>query len=216
MTGRCRPSVSSSMRCRAVYRRLGSGPTSRAFSMVSAPSYAGAIMPSCRSRSGSSRKLNSPIGSPRPRPAPRAMTQRKLLRPKTRRPQERMTDKTDKKVRKTAMAQHAHVEAAHHEDHPTGWRRYVYSTNHKDIGTMYLVFALVGGIIGGILSIAMRIELMYPGMQLFGDPGARRPGGGRGLDALCAAPHQGHARHRHGFRHPVAASRRRLVDPRRH
>jgi cytochrome c oxidase subunit 1 len=68
------------------------------------------------------------------------------------------------------MAQHAHAEAAHHEDHPTGWRRYVYSTNHKDIGTMYLVFAMVGGVIGGVLSIAMRLELMNPGMQIFGDP----------------------------------------------
>jgi cytochrome c oxidase subunit 1 len=68
------------------------------------------------------------------------------------------------------MAQHAHAEAAHHEDHPTGWRRYVYSTNHKDIGTMYLIFAMVGGVIGGILSIAMRLELMNPGMQIFGDP----------------------------------------------
>ena len=68
------------------------------------------------------------------------------------------------------MAQHAHAEAAHHEDHPTGWRRYVYSTNHKDIGTMYLIFALTGGIIGGILSIAMRLELMNPGMQIFSDP----------------------------------------------
>ena len=40
--------------------------------------------------------------------------------------------------------------------HPTGWRRYVYSTNHKDIGTMYLMFAIMGGSIGGILSIGMR------------------------------------------------------------
>src|SRR6476659_5866332 len=57
-----------------------------------------------------------------------------------------------------------------HHDHPTGWRRFVYSTNHKDIGTMYLAFALVGGLIGGILSIGMRLELMEPGMQIFHDP----------------------------------------------
>src|SRR5258708_2796694 len=56
-----------------------------------------------------------------------------------------------------------------HDEHPTptGWRRFVYSTNHKDIGTMYLVFAIIGGLIGGALSIAIRIELMYPGIQLF-------------------------------------------------
>src|SRR6476660_2304710 len=56
-----------------------------------------------------------------------------------------------------------------HHDHPHGWRRYVYSTNHKDIGTMYLVFALVGGLVGGVLSIGMRLELMYPGLQIFHD-----------------------------------------------
>jgi cytochrome c oxidase subunit I len=67
-----------------------------------------------------------------------------------------------------AATAHAHAHDAH--DHPTGWRRYVYSTNHKDIGTMYLVFAMVAGIIGACLSIAIRYELHSPGLQLFGDP----------------------------------------------
>jgi cytochrome c oxidase subunit 1 len=58
--------------------------------------------------------------------------------------------------------------AAHaHEDHPTGWRRYAYSTNHKDIGTMYLIFAIFAGVIGALLSVAMRIELQEPGIQIF-------------------------------------------------
>ena len=54
-----------------------------------------------------------------------------------------------------------------HAAHPTGWKRYVYSTNHKDIGTMYLIFAIIAGVIGGSLSIAMRIELHEPGIQIF-------------------------------------------------
>jgi cytochrome c oxidase subunit 1 len=57
-------------------------------------------------------------------------------------------------------------------DHPTGWRRYLYSTNHKDIGTMYLVFALVAGVVGGALSIGMRMELEQPGLQIFSNPHA--------------------------------------------
>jgi cytochrome c oxidase subunit 1 len=67
-----------------------------------------------------------------------------------------------------ANAHDALHEAQHH--HPTGWRRFVYSTNHKDIGTMYLAFALMGGLVGGILSMGMRLELMEPGLQYFHNP----------------------------------------------
>jgi cytochrome c oxidase subunit I len=69
----------------------------------------------------------------------------------------------------TAHSHGAHDAHAHDHGHanPTGWRRWVYSTNHKDIGTMYLVFALVGGLVGGVLSILMRLELQEPGLQFF-------------------------------------------------
>ena len=53
---------------------------------------------------------------------------------------------------------------------PTGWRRFVYSTNHKDIGTMYLVFAMMAGIIGATMSILIRMELQNPGLQIFPTP----------------------------------------------
>src|ERR1700710_3223409 len=70
------------------------------------------------------------------------------------------------------MADLAH--AADHPDHapghPTGWRRFVYSTNHKDIGSMYLIFAICAGLVGGFLSMMMRAELMEPGLQIFKDP----------------------------------------------
>ncbi|MEC8289512.1 MAG: cytochrome c oxidase subunit I [Pseudomonadota bacterium] len=61
----------------------------------------------------------------------------------------------------------AHVAHDHHAD-PTGWRRFVYSTNHKDIGTMYLIFAIVAGIIGGAMSIVFRAELQAPGDDILG------------------------------------------------
>ena len=61
------------------------------------------------------------------------------------------------------------VPVAHDEAKPRGWRRWVYATNHKDIGTMYLVMSATMFFIGGSMAMAIRAELFEPGMQLF-DP----------------------------------------------
>ena len=68
------------------------------------------------------------------------------------------------------MAEHS-VAAAHddHDHKPHGWRRWVYATNHKDIGTMYLVFACLMFFVGGSMAMVIRLELFKPGMQ-FVDP----------------------------------------------
>jgi cytochrome c oxidase subunit 1 len=54
---------------------------------------------------------------------------------------------------------------SHDHDHPHGWRRWVYATNHKDIGTLYLWFSFTMFLIGGVLALGIRTELFQPGLQ---------------------------------------------------
>jgi len=50
--------------------------------------------------------------------------------------------------------------------HPGGIMRWITTTNHKDIGTMYLWFSFTMFIVGGLMAMTIRAELFKPGLQI--------------------------------------------------
>jgi cytochrome c oxidase subunit I len=66
---------------------------------------------------------------------------------------------------------HGHDDAhGDHGDHKLSFaQRWLFSTNHKDIGTLYIIFAICAGLVGGLFSEIIRANLMVPGDPLFHD-----------------------------------------------
>jgi len=61
------------------------------------------------------------------------------------------------------------TETGHDDHHPTGLKRWLFSTNHKDIGTLYIILAMISAVIGGLMSWYIRLELAQPGLQFIDD-----------------------------------------------
>ena len=66
-------------------------------------------------------------------------------------------------------ADHAHDDHHDHDHKPGFFVRWFCSTNHKDIGTLYIIFSILAGLIGGLFSMVMRMELQEPGVQFLTD-----------------------------------------------
>jgi len=47
--------------------------------------------------------------------------------------------------------------------------RWLYSTDHKDIGTLYFIIGAFSGMLGTIMSVYIGMELSYPSVQILAE-----------------------------------------------